>query len=288
MAEAARERALTSCPNGPTTDGIDVSIYQGTIDWSAVHTAGMQFAFIRVSDGVQSPDSMFVRNFQHSHAAGMLRGAYQYFRPGDNPLLQANLLLDSIAQAGGAAADDLPAVLDIETTDGVSAQAIARNMTTWLARIEQVTGRRAVVYTAPDVWPILADSPAFGDFPLWVAHYGVPCPRMPLGWTDWRFWQYSSTGHIAGVPAMVDLDHFNGTRDELIGFANGPAKQGDGGAGSDDNGLTPPTGGPAIAQPITGAGCTVGGPVLGTGCPVFVVAALVALRPRRRARGCAG
>src|SRR5262249_54505220 len=68
------------CADGPTVPGIDVSIYQGTIDWQKVHAAGIEFAFIRVSDGLDTLDSKYDVNWAGARAAGVLRGTYQFFR----------------------------------------------------------------------------------------------------------------------------------------------------------------------------------------------------------------
>src|SRR5690606_34538148 len=68
------------CNLGPTTAGIDVSYYQGDITWSRVHRAGVEFAFIRVADGMDILDSKFEANWNGARRAGVLRGAYQFFR----------------------------------------------------------------------------------------------------------------------------------------------------------------------------------------------------------------
>ena len=71
-------------------EGIDVSAYQGAIDWRAVARAGKKFAFIRVSDGAAYTDPRFASNWAGARAAGLTRGAYQFFRPTESPLAQAD------------------------------------------------------------------------------------------------------------------------------------------------------------------------------------------------------
>src|SRR5262245_36875474 len=104
------EQAATVCAPGATVDGIDVSYYQGTIDWGAVKADGIDFAFIRTTDGTGFEDPRYDENRAGARAAGVLRGTYQFFRPTDDPIAQADLLLARL----GDDPDDLPPVLDVE------------------------------------------------------------------------------------------------------------------------------------------------------------------------------
>src|SRR5690349_5648127 len=88
-------QADTVCAGGATTAGMDVSSYDTSIDWAAAHAAGIQFAFIRASDGTQYPDPLFASHWTDARAAGVLRGAYQFFRPAEDPIAQADLLLSA-------------------------------------------------------------------------------------------------------------------------------------------------------------------------------------------------
>src|SRR4051812_27547332 len=94
-----------ACDTGPTTRGIDVSYYQGEIDWGLVRGSGIEFAFIRVSDGIDTPDTMFELNWGGAKAAGIRRGMYQFFRPTDSVLEQADL---AIAMAKKRGTGELP------------------------------------------------------------------------------------------------------------------------------------------------------------------------------------
>src|SRR4051812_37774275 len=110
------------CQLGPTTPGIDVSYYQDTIDWQRVRRAGIQFAFIRLSDGATLRDSMFATNWAESKRAGVVRGAYQYFRPDQSIAAQADLMIAAMRDRGP---DDLPPVIDIEVDGGLDAASVA-------------------------------------------------------------------------------------------------------------------------------------------------------------------
>lgn len=201
--------ALKTCAKGATITGVDVSYYQGNVNWSQVKGSGRDFAFVRISDGLDYPDSKFAQNWPALKAAGLVRGAYQFFRPAQDAGLQAQLLLDRLAAAGGLRAGDLPPVLDLESAGGLASSVVVARAKAWLAKVEAATGAKPIVYTAAFMSNVIGDS--FSGYTLWVANYETTCPTMPSGWTDWHFWQSSDSGSVAGIAGNVDVDFFNGT-----------------------------------------------------------------------------
>lgn len=207
--------AATVCGGPDTVKGIDVSVYQGTIDWTKVKTtAGVDFAFIRVSDGLHSADSKFASNWANAKAAGVLRGAYQFFEPAQDPIAQADMLIQAMGTLGP---DDLSPVIDVEATGGKSPAQVAAAVDQWIVHVKAATGRQPIVYTGFYFW---RDSVGGADetaSPLWHAQYtSAACPNIAAPWTTWAIWQYSSTGSVAGISGNVDMDRFNGTRDQLL------------------------------------------------------------------------
>ncbi len=216
---------VTVCADGETVSGIDVSKWQGTIDWDAVAGGGIEYAFIRVSDGLDYPDSQFAANWAGAREAGVLRGVYQFFRPGQDPIAQADLLLDAM---GTLEDDDLPPVCDLEATDGQSAEVIRTKLQQWLDRIEAATGRVPIIYTGKYFWNDNVASDGFTDYPLWIAQYGPTCPDLPVPWQEWAFFQTSSSGSVAGISGNVDTDLYNGSMADLLEFAGVTVECGDG------------------------------------------------------------
>ncbi|MFO0758001.1 MAG: GH25 family lysozyme [Byssovorax sp.] len=214
------EDAVRQCALGPTLLGIDVSYYQETIDWPAAAQAGVAFAFARVSDGSGFSDPDFARNWAGMRAAGVIRGAYQFFRPAEDPKAQADLLIAQIRENGGLGPGDLPPALDIEVMDGVTAPVVLARMQVWLDRVEAALGKRPLIYTAPGFWEDLDAPPSFGRYPLWLANWGRRCPATPETWARWSFWQSSDRGSVAGIEGPVDLDRWNGSRADLLAFAS--------------------------------------------------------------------
>lgn len=211
--------AATVCGDGPTVTGIDVSYWQGTIDWEAVAADGIDYAFIRATHGLGTIDTQFDANWAGARANGILRGVYQFFSPDEDPIAQADLMLEMM---GPLEADDLPPVIDVEAVDGQAPEEIARKVGLWLEHVQAATGRTPIIYTGKYFWNDNVGSAAFSGYPLWHAQYtSASCPDLANAWSDWTFWQTSSTGSVAGISGNVDTDVFNGDYDQLLALADG-------------------------------------------------------------------
>jgi lysozyme len=211
--------AVTVCAGGSTVKGVDVSTYQGSIDWASVKASGRDFAITRVSDGTGTLDNTFAANWSGIKAAGMVRGVYQFFRASEDPTAQADLL---VSKVGTLDPGDLPPVADVEVSDGVSGATLVANLATWVSVIKAKTGRTPMIYSAPGFWDGLPAGSQFAGEVLWVANWGVSCPDTPSGWSKWSFWQDADNGSVPGISGAVDTDVFNGTLAQLQAFG-GPA-----------------------------------------------------------------
>ena len=203
------------CERGPTTPGIDISYHQDAIQWKKVRHAGILFAFVRVSDGATFPDPMFAKNWVGAKQAGILRGAYQYFRPSEDPIAQADVLIKAVGNDRG----ELPPVFDVETDGGKSPAAIAERLRTWVARVRARLDVEPIIYTGPDFWRVSVGGADLTTQPLWLAHYTRGCPVVPEPWTAWTFWQHTDAGEVRGITGPVDLDVFAGDYHDLEEFA---------------------------------------------------------------------
>ena len=208
--------ATTVCGSGPTVKGIDVSYYQGTINWTDVSNAGIAYAFIRTSDGSYQ-DPNFDSYWADSRAAGIKHGAYHFFRPESDPIAQADYLLSKIG--GKLEADDLPPVLDVEVADNISAANIAAGVKAWSDHVAAAIGRQPIIYTGMYFWQGSVGNADMHADPLWHAQYtSASCPDIASTWPDWTFWQYTSTGTVAGISGGVDVDRFNGDAAAFTAF----------------------------------------------------------------------
>lgn len=207
----------------PLARGIDVSKSQGMVSWPAVKEAGYVFAYVKATDGETYVDPTFPQNWSGAASAGLLRGAYHFFRAEDSPQAQAEFFWRTVGENG-----DLPLVVDVEQNMGEPIPTLLSNLTQLLEEIQQLSGRKPMIYTDPGFWNGLGAS-NFGDFPLWVADYppaGVLTPTVPIGWTSWDFWQYygplsNATDYVEvpGVTCPVDLDVFNSSAASLLQWA---------------------------------------------------------------------
>ena len=211
------DQADTVCASGPTVQGMDVSYYETSVDWAMARQDGIEFAFIRATDGTQYLDPKFAMYWQGAKDAGVIRGAYQYFRPAEDPVAQAELLL---AQMGPVEPGDLPPVIDLEVSGGLTQPQVAAAVQLWVDHVAAAIGRPPIVYAGLYSWPTLTGAADLTTSPLWVAQYTTaPCPDIPLPWTHWAFWQDTSTGSITAVPgSTLDLDVFDGSHDDLLAF----------------------------------------------------------------------
>ncbi len=232
FAAQADPSAATTCPDGQTLPGIDVSKWQGDIDWNAVAGDGIVYAIVRATHGVNTIDEWFDSNWNESRAAGLYVGVYQYFEPGQDPIAQADLMLEMMGPLGP---EDLPPVIDVESHGDLPPAEVASAVAQWITHVEAQTGIKPIIYTGRYFWQDYVQSPAFADYPLWIAHYTDACPNIPDQWSDWAFHQYTDSGSVAGVPGNVDRNDFNGDLAALAGLFAAPAECGDALCSGDEN-----------------------------------------------------
>ncbi|WP_018553251.1 GH25 family lysozyme [Streptomyces sp. ATexAB-D23] len=204
-------------------EGIDVSSWQGGINWSSVRAAGIEFSWMKATEGLSYKDSTFSANYLGAYNAGVIRGAYHYARPDvSGGAAQA----DFFASNGGAWSRDnltLPGVLDIEgTCYGYSQAGMQQWILDFYNKYKARTGRDVVIYTSPSWWNTCTGgwSGMSARSPLWVANWTTGTPSIPSGFPFYTVWQYTSTGSVSGVSGNVDRDRFSGDRSRLLALAN--------------------------------------------------------------------
>lgn len=204
--------------------GIDVSHHQNEIDWQAVRSAEIEFVFIKATEGTTFVDPKFKHNWRAAKEAGLIRGAYHFFRT-TSPL-EGNIanLVNTVEKLEPG---DLPVVLDLEIPNQWTDIEAGRRedlIERWLDGVcDYFEGTMTpIVYLSPNFATETLANPAFlKDYPLWLAHYtSAPQPRVPRPWTDWTFWQYTNEGKVPGIKGNVDLNLFNGTKEQLLRYLN--------------------------------------------------------------------
>lgn len=203
--------------------GIDVAAHQhpgGTpIDWSKVRTDGQSFAFVKATEGGDWVNPHYVEDIQAANAAGLKTGAYHYARPAGDAKTQA---ANFAAQIALAPDQTLPPALDIEVAEGKSAAQLEQWIEEFTSELKRLTGRTPMIYTYKYFWMgQMNNSQKFSDMPLWLAAYQDQAPEAVGGWNELSFWQRSGSGKVAGIPTDVDMNLFNGSKQQLQSFSDG-------------------------------------------------------------------
>ncbi len=207
------EHEVTACADGPTLYGIDVSRFQGAIDWNLVKGSGVVYAYIQISRSLTDIDVRFPYNWRRAKEVGILRGAYQRFQPDQDVIGQASLFLEKL---GPFVPGDLPPMLDVEDDGGLPPSVIAQKVEQWMDHVEPILGVKPLIYTGYYFWRDQVGPGDFADHPLWIANYSATCPLVPAPWSRWAFHQYSASARIPGITAnTVDVNKFNGTLADL-------------------------------------------------------------------------
>ncbi len=203
-------------PNGYEIHGIDVSKYQNIINWKELKNMNVEgikigFVFIKATEGISLVDDQFRRNWTEAESENIPKGAYHFFVSNRNAKKQA----DNFIQIVNLKKGDMPPVLDVEKSHGVSIKEMQKGVKEWLTAVEDYYKVRPVIYTNLDFYQRYFQT-GFEEYPLWIAHYLQPDkPRIEK---DWMFWQHSEKGRVDGIKAPVDFDVFYGDSTDFNNF----------------------------------------------------------------------
>jgi lysozyme len=205
--------------NPDNVQGIDVSQHQGDINWASVFESGKSFVFIKATEGATVKDTKFDFNYTEAKNLGLYVGAYHYAYPEsmDDPILEADYFVDTVTNAGGFEGN-LPPVLDLETIQGdLDKDQLSEWARIWMERVMEKVGIKPILYTYLDFGRRNLNE-SLGEYPLWFARYGVQQPEDCAGWSEWKFLQYTDSGHVSGIAGKVDLNEFDGSIEGLEQF----------------------------------------------------------------------
>ncbi len=201
-----------------SVQGIDVSKWQGEIDWQKAKAAGAQFAIVRAGSidnatGTCYEDFQFRRNAELAPPV-MPVGFYWYFRPNHNAVKQAEFFMNLIRGKGGK----IYPALDVEERGGLSGSAVASAVWVFLNRVYQQMQVKCLIYTSPGFWNSNTTRTTWAqEYPLWVAHWNVQTPILPYDWSKYNktytFWQthVANDGPAYGMQSQgLDHDVYNG------------------------------------------------------------------------------
>jgi lysozyme len=187
--------------------GIDVSEYQGEIDWDeadSIENFKIGFVFVRATCGIDKLDFNFKENWKQVRSKKIIRGAYHYYRPNENSIAQAKFFVKTVKLSKG----DLPPILDIEQLpENQSIDSLKVGLHRWLDYVDAHYKVKPIIYTGESYYKdFLKDE--FSEYTFWVANYNFWVESIK---DDWLFWQFSEKGIVNGINENVDINIYNGS-----------------------------------------------------------------------------
>lgn len=214
-------------PEDHAIHGIDISRWQGDIDWNAAREGGTEFAWIKATEGGDHFDPRFMDNWRGAKAAGVPRGAYHFYyfcRPVEEQVAWVKKIVP-------VDPDALPLVLDMEwnahsktCTERPPRSRIVQDMSFFLEAMEQHYGKRPVIYSSVDFHRDRMVG-AFKDEHFWLRSVASYPNHIYEQRDDWVFWQYTAEGRVPGVKGDVDRNAFFGTKSQFRAWLKGKLKR---------------------------------------------------------------
>ena len=193
--------------------GVDVSHYQGEIEWSVLAAQDIQFAYIKATEGSTHVDECFEGNYREARQTGLKVGVYHFFSFDSSGASQAENFIKTVEAFDGM----LPPVVDVEfygnkETNPPDPKEVCPQLQAYLDAVEKAYDLRPVIYATYESWDLYIDS-KFDDYPVWIRDIW----NQPRDSIDWTLWQYTNRGRLkgfSGVEPYVDLNVFMGTAEE--------------------------------------------------------------------------
>jgi lysozyme len=202
-------------PQGYDIHGIDISHYQGKIDWEVLRNRGMidrcpiRFVMIKATEGTDRIDPNFEDNFAQALEYGFTRGAYHFYSIHSPADRQARFFIENVDLQKG----DLPPVLDVESKPkSQSEEDFKKSVLEWLNIVEEHYGVKPIIYTYYKFKMKYLSDAVFDEYPYWIAHYYVDRVEYKGAW---KFWQHTDVGRLPGIKGFVDFNIYNGSYYDL-------------------------------------------------------------------------
>ena len=201
--------------------GVDVSHYQGEIDWNVLAAQDIQFVYIKATEGSIYVDERFAKNYREARQTDLKVGAYHFFSFDSFGLTQAENFIETVESFDGM----LPPVVDVEfygnkAENPPDPEEVQPQLQAYLDAVEDAYGLRPIIYATYESWELYVKG-QFDDYPLWIRDIW----NRPKNSADWTFWQYTNRGRLKGFSGeepYVDLNVFAGTAEEWKGVQYEP------------------------------------------------------------------
>lgn len=201
--------------------GIDVSSYQGEIDWQTLASENISFAFIKATEGSSYVDKCFVSNFENAQKTDLAVGAYHFFSFDSKGSTQADNFIKTVKPYDGM----LTPVIDLEFYGNKESAPPAREdveteLKAMLEALESHYGLKPIIYTTEKVYTLYL-SGDYKDYDIWIRNV-ITKPRISDD-RKWTIWQYTNREQLKGYVGKekyIDMNVFNGTKEEFVAFIN--------------------------------------------------------------------
>ncbi|WP_051367979.1 GH25 family lysozyme [Hamadaea tsunoensis] len=226
---AAAVPLAAAAPLAASVGGVEAGAFAGTVTWTTVHNAGVQYAYIKATEGASTKDTSFGSNYPNAYYAGLIRGALHVARPNQS---SGTAQADFLAGNGGAWSADgqtLPAAVDLEPNPisggycyGLGTSAMVSWITAFVNEYHARTTRWPVIQTTTSFWKLCTgNSTAFGGrSPLAIIHWDTAAGTLPAGWSVYTFWLSTDCQPTAGMTGCPEASVFNGAQSRLVALAN--------------------------------------------------------------------
>ncbi len=200
--------------------GVDVSTYQGDINWEAFDAQDIRFAFIKATEGSCFADETFEKNAESAEKHGIYVGAYMFYDYSESADKQVEQFIKTVPKK----AKRLPPVIDVENLpldDLSSFDNTIKEINTIVVRLKETYGKTPIIYANHNTYDTYIAT-RFSDCPIWISDYSSTEPVLSDG-RNWTFWQYSNRGLLfetKGSERFVDMNLFNGDINALKAFLN--------------------------------------------------------------------
>lgn len=203
------------------TRGVDVSEYQGQIDWDVLHRQNVSFAFIKATEGSSYVDPYFNGNWTSARDSGIITGAYHFFSFDSRAETQARNYISVVP----CMENSLPPVIDIEfygkykRAHPTNRDLVISELQYLLDCLESAYGKKPIIYATASTYREYI-SGHFDDYPVWIRSVYVPASLFTGD--RWTFWQYSAKAKLSGYSGpetYIDMNVFSGTYEELLALS---------------------------------------------------------------------
>ncbi len=199
--------------------GVDVSRYQGQIDWNVLASNDISFAFIKATEGSSHVDSCFSYNYEEARKTSLRIGAYHFFSYDSEGQTQADNYIAVVEKTD----DMLPPVIDLEfygdkEQNPPAQDQVRQELTVMLDRLEEYYGMKPIIYATEKSYKLyLAD--AYQEYDIWIRNI-FTSPRLS-DHKEWTFWQYTNRGRLEGYKGdekYIDMNVFNGSSEDFLNY----------------------------------------------------------------------